>query len=156
MELQSFQIRKQTRRQDCREGKKQMETFGELLTRRRKEKGITLREFARRTGVSAEYLCNIEKSRRTAPPYEILQRFAAALLLSKEEAEEFYDSAASSKNTVNAVPEDLTVFLRDNRRIVLTALRTAKDVEATDEEWEEFMKMLKANREKKEGPENEE
>ena len=155
MELQSFQIRKQTRRQDYREGKKQMETFGELLTRRRKEKGITLREFARRTGVSAEYLCNIEKNRRTAPPHEVLRKFAAALSLSKEEAEEFYDSAASSKNTVNAVPEDLTAFLRDNRRIVLTALRTAKDVDATDEEWEAFMKMLKANREKKEENENE-
>lgn len=59
-----------------------------------------------------------------------------------------YDLAVHSKNTENAVPEDLTGFLNDNR-VVLTALRTAKDVDATDEEWQEFMKMLKENREKK-------
>ena len=56
-----------------------------------------------------------------------------------------YDLAASSRNTENALPEDLTGFLNDNR-IVLTALRTAKDVDATDEEWQEFIKMLKDKR----------
>lgn len=59
-----------------------------------------------------------------------------------------YDLAVHSKSTEDAVPEDLTGFLSDNR-VVLTALRTAKDVAATDEEWQQFVKMLKANRGKK-------
>lgn len=123
-------------------------TFGSFLTLKRKEKGITLREFARRVQVSPEYLCNIEKCRRAAPTQEVLERISKVLGLTKEENEEMYDLAMHSKNTENAVPEDLTGFLYDNR-VVLTALRTAKDVEATDDEWIEFMKMLKINREKK-------
>ena len=107
-----------------------------------------MREFARQVGVSPEYVCNIEKCRRAAPAQEVLWRFARILTLSKEDTERMYDLAVHSKNTENAVPEDLTGFLNDNR-VVLTALRTAKDVDATDEEWQEFMKMLKANREKK-------
>ena len=129
-------------------GEKVENTFGSFLTRKRKEKGITLREFARQVGVSPEYVCNIEKCRRAAPAQEVLERFARILTLSKEDTERMYDLAVHSKNTENAVPEDLTGFLNDNR-VVLTALRTAKDVDATDEEWQEFMKMLKANREKK-------
>ena len=123
-------------------------TFGTFLTQKRKEKGITLREFARKVGVSPEYICNIEKCRRAAPAQEVLGRMAKILMLSKEETEEMYDCAVHSKNTENAVPEDLTGFLNDNR-VVLTALRAAKDVDATDEEWQIFMNMLKSNREKK-------
>ena len=129
-------------------GKSVNNTFGNFLTQKRKERGITLREFARQVGVSPEYICNIEKCRRAAPVQEVLERMARILLLSKEDTARMYDLAVHSKNTENAVPEDLTGFLNDNR-VVLTALRTAKDVDATDEEWQEFMKMLKANREKK-------
>ncbi len=118
------------------------------MTEKRKDRGITLREFARKTGVSPEYLCNIEKSRRVAPGSEILERFAVVLMFTKEEREQMYDLAVNSKNTDNAVPEDLTGFLNDNR-VVLTALRTAKDFDATDEEWNAFMEMLKANRNNK-------
>jgi transcriptional regulator with XRE-family HTH domain len=123
-------------------------TFGVFLTNKRKEKGFTLREFARQVGVSPEYLCNIEKCRRAAPAQDVLARFENVLELSKEDTERMYDLAMYSKNTENAVPEDLTGFLNDNR-VVLTALRTAKDFDATDEEWQEFIKMIKSNREKK-------
>ncbi len=123
-------------------------TFGSFLTEKRKEREISLREFARRTGKSPEYICNIEKSRRVAPGPEILEKFALVLNLTKEEREQMYDLAVNTKNTENAVPEDLTGFLNENR-VVLTALRTAKDVDATDEEWAAFMEMLKANRDKK-------
>ena len=119
--------------------------FGCFLTQKRKERGITLREFARRVGVSPEYICNIEKSRRAAPAQEILEKISNVLMLSKDDTEKMYDLAVHSKNTDNAVPEDLTGFLSDNR-VVLTALRTAKDVDATDEEWQEFIASLEARR----------
>ena len=120
-------------------------TFGSFLTQKRKDRGITLREFARRVGISAEYVCNVEKCRKPAPSAEILEKIAQVLNFSKDEREQMYDLAASSRNTENVLPEDLTGFLNDNR-IVLTALRIAKDVDATDEEWQEFIKMLKDKR----------
>ena len=123
-------------------------TFGAFLTQKRKERDISLRGFARLVGISAEYICNIEKCRRPAPAPDVLKRITAVLTLSKEEEAEMYDLASSSKNTENAVPEDLTGFLNENH-VILTALRTAKDVDATDEEWQAFMRMLHENRKKK-------
>ncbi len=120
-------------------------TFGEFLTRVRKERGITLREFARRVDLSPEYVCNIEKCRKPAPGAEVLERIDTVLNLTADERAEMYDLAANSKNTENAVPEDLTGFLNDNR-VILTALRTARDMDATDEDWHEFMAKLTAKR----------
>ncbi len=120
-------------------------TFGEFLTRVRKDRGITLREFARRVDLSPEYVCNIEKCRKPAPVAEVLERIAMVLNLSSDESAKMYDLAANSKNTDNAVPEDLTGFLNDNR-VILTALRTARDMDATDEDWQEFMAKLTAKR----------
>lgn len=128
-------------------------TFGAFLTQKRKERDISLRGFARLVGISAEYICNIEKCRRPAPAPDVLKKIAAVLTLSKGEEAEMYDLASGSKNTENAVPEDLTGFLNENR-VILTALRTAKDVDATDEEWQAFMQMLHDNRKKKGGGED--
>jgi DNA-binding XRE family transcriptional regulator len=41
---------------------------GEWLRQERKRAGLTLREMARRVGVSAAYLCDIEKNRRNCLP----------------------------------------------------------------------------------------
>lgn len=128
-----------------KDGDTMKKTFGAFLTEKRKERQITLREFARRMDISAEHVCNIEKCRRPAPGADVLERITVVLNLSKTEKEEMYDLAVNSKNTGNAVPADLTGFLNDNR-VVLTALRTAKDVDATDEEWEAFIKMLREHR----------
>lgn len=90
--------------------------------------------YSRRVGLSAEYVCNIEKCRKPAPAADVLAKIALVMNFSKEETERMYDLAASSKNMENSVPEDLKGFLNDNH-VVVTALRTAKDVDATDEEW---------------------
>ena len=41
---------------------------GAWLRERRKRAGLTLREFATRVGVSAAYICDIEKNRRNCLP----------------------------------------------------------------------------------------
>lgn len=53
---------------------------GDWLRGVRKHAGLTLREFAARAGVSAAYICDIEKNRRNCLPamrdaYECLQSF---------------------------------------------------------------------------------
>ena len=45
------------------------QTFGEFLTGKRKERELSLREFARRMGISPVYVCNIEKNRRAHGGY---------------------------------------------------------------------------------------
>ena len=61
-------------------------------------------------------------------------------MLNKEETEEMYDLAAKSKN-IPTVSSDLPEYIMD-KDIVRVALRTAKDVDATDAEWQEFIEKL--------------
>jgi transcriptional regulator with XRE-family HTH domain len=117
------------------------QTFGSFLTEKRMARGKTLRSFATEVGISAVYVCNIEKDRKKAPTDDILERIADNLSLSKEDRELFLDLAAKSK-TNPMVAMDLPEYINE-RDIVRTALRTAKDVDATDVEWQEFIEKLK-------------
>lgn len=113
-------------------------TFGEFLTENRKNNGITLRGFASIIGLSPVYICDIEKDRRPAPAQPLLDKIIEILKLSNEDKLLAYDLAGKSKNTV---PVDLPQYIVE-RDIVKTALRKAKEVDATDEEWQEFIDKL--------------
>jgi transcriptional regulator with XRE-family HTH domain len=116
-------------------------TFGSYITQRRLERDMTLRGFAGKLGISPVYMCNIEKDRRPAPSVDLLDKMAALLLLSVEDKAEMLDLAAKSQNSPS-VAVDLPEYINE-RDIVRVALRTAKDVDATDEEWLEFIERLK-------------
>ena len=124
----------------------EIETFGEFLKMKRRQREISLRKFAERADISPVYMCNLEKNRNTAPSEEILSKMIKLLLLSNEEAAVFYDLAAKSKNAPT-VSHDLTDYIM-GKTLARAALRTAKDVDATDEEWQEFITKLEAKRKK--------
>jgi transcriptional regulator with XRE-family HTH domain len=115
-------------------------TFGSFITEKRLKKEITLRRFAGMLDLSPVYICNFEKDRKPAPKDDVLARIVNILMLSKEETEEMYDLAAKSKNAPT-VSSDLPDYIME-KDIVRVALRTAKDVDATDEEWQEFIKRI--------------
>lgn len=119
-------------------------TFGGFLKEKRQSKNISLRKFAELAGISPVYMCNMEKDRNPAPSEEVLNRMVKLLLLTEEETARFFDLAAKSKK-IPAVSQDLPAYIMD-RDIVRVALRTAKDVDATDEEWQAFIAMLEAKR----------
>ena len=80
----------------------------------------------------------------TAPKDEVVSTIARLMKLTEADTAILYDLAAKTKNSV-VVPQDLPDYIMD-RDIVRVALRTAKDVDATDEEWQEFIAQLKARR----------
>ena len=121
------------------------EVFGDFITRKRTEKEITLRKFSVILNLSPVYVCNFEKGRKPAPKREILDQIVEVLRLSKEEAETMYDLASQSKKSDETVPADLSTLINSSP-IVVTALRTAKDVDATDKEWQEFIQKLEARK----------
>ena len=106
-------------------------TFGAFISTRRKEAKLNLRDTAKHLGISNGYLCDIEQGRRPA-------RISSFLELDKQEHEMLLDLAADSRQTV---PADLPDYIRQHD-IVRAALRVAKEVDATDEEWKAFMEML--------------
>ena len=116
------------------------QTLGSFITRKREERDLTLRGFARMAGISPVYLCNIKKGRCFAVADDKAEKIAELLLLDKDEKALFLDLAAKAQKTP-IVANDLPEYINE-RDIVRVALRTAKDVDATDEEWQEFIERL--------------
>ena len=118
-------------------------TFGSFIRKKRMElePHISLRKMAELLSLSPVHMSNIETGREAAPKNEVLINLARLLKLNKQETEDMYDLAAESKN-YTAVPGDLPEYLTTHQYAKI-ALRVAKDVDATDEEWIEFIDKLK-------------
>jgi transcriptional regulator with XRE-family HTH domain len=121
-------------------------TFGAFIRKKRLalDPHISLRKMAQLLNLSPVYMSNIETGRGAAPKKEVLDNLARILKLNKQEAELMYDLAAESKNfkIQSAVPGDLPEYISTHEYAKI-ALRVAKDVDATDAEWMEFIDKLK-------------
>lgn len=116
--------------------------FGEFISQKRVEKKITLRKMAEMLEVSAPFLTDVEKDRRNPFNMDKLAKLAQILGLSKEENALMLDLAGEKRN---AVAPDLPEYII-GRNYVSAALRTARDLDAGEEEWNQFVKELKERR----------
>ena len=118
-------------------------SFGAFIRKKRMELDphISLRKMATLLNLSPVHMSNIETGREAAPKKEVLDNLSKQLKLTKQEQELMYDLAAESKN-YTAVPSDLPEYITSHEYAKI-ALRVAKDVDATDEEWIEFIEKLK-------------
>ena len=118
-------------------------TFGAFVRNKRMvlEPYISLRKMAELLEISPVYMSNIENDRNPAPKDDILEKMAKLLCLSKSETEQMYEMAAKTK-AYTAVPGDLPEYISANE-CARIALRVAKDVDATDTEWQDFVERLK-------------
>lgn len=114
-------------------------TFGELLTYLREQKDVTLRELARGIGVSAPFLSDVEKGRRSALTAERIEKVVAALHLDEDEKTVLYNAAGKQKKSI---PPDLPEYIMEHE-YVSAALRTARDLDAGEEEWQRFVDDLR-------------
>lgn len=117
----------------------QYQNFGEFLQKKREEKKITLRKMAEMIGVSAPYLSDIEKGRRNPPEMEKLEIISHILLLSDDDKSTMLDLAGKMRNSV---APDLPEYIMD-RDYVAAALRTARDLDASEADWMKFVEELK-------------
>ena len=115
------------------------ETFGQYLSEKRKEKGLSLRRLAAKLGVSAPYLSDGEKDRKTAFDADRIEALAVILLLSKEEKNVLMDLAGQQRKSF--IPPDLARYINEHK-YVRTALRTARDLGAHEEDWRRFAESL--------------
>lgn len=113
-------------------------TFGEFIIKKRQEKELSARQLAIAVGITPEYMCEIEKGRKSAVSDEIMDKLIHTLLLSEEETELFYDLAAIARKTISA---DLPEYIMENE-LVRAAIRTAKKNRIPDEKWEKFIRDI--------------
>ena len=118
-------------------------TFGSFIRNKRLELKpyISLRKMAELLNIAPSYLSTMETGYDSAPKDDILERISAFFKLDKQEKELMYELAAKSK-TYTAIPSDLPEYISANEYARI-ALRVAKDVDATDTEWIEFIEKLK-------------
>ena len=128
-------------------------TFGSFIRNKRVEMKpyISLRKMAEILDIAPSYLSTMETGYNSAPTENILADLARILKLDKDDMEMMYDLAAKSK-TYTAVPEDLPEYISASEYAKI-ALRVARDVDATDEEWIEFIEKLKKRGKKEESTE---
>lgn len=117
----------------------QYQNFGEFLQKKREAKQITLRKMAEMLKMSAPYLSDIEKGRRNPPEMDKLDQIAQILFLSDEERTVMLDLAGKMRNTV---APDLPEYIME-RDYVSAALRTARDLDASEADWLRFVEELK-------------
>ena len=115
------------------------ENFGAFLSDKREERDISLREMARQLGISAPFLSDVEKNRSAPLTAERLEKAAEILHLSGEEKCEMYDIVGKQRDSV---APDLPEYIK-GRDYVSVALRTARDMNAGEKEWQQFIDELK-------------
>ena len=111
--------------------------FGEFIAKKRKERGITLRNMAERLGITPPYYSDIEKSRRNPPDMDMLIKIANELGLTEEDRNLMFDYAGRDRKEI---APDLPDYIK-NTDIVTVALRKAKDL-ASEDDWQQFIDKL--------------
>ena len=117
---------------------KETTNFGEYLKHKREEKQISLRELARRLELSAPFLSDVENNRRAPLTEERLADLANVLNLNEKEKAEMYDIVGKQKGLL---APDLNPYVTE-RPYVNAALRTARNLEANEEDWQWFTDYL--------------
>lgn len=117
----------------------QYKNFGDFLQKKREEKHITLRKMAEMLGISAPFQSDIEKNRRNPPEISKLEAISQILALSDEDKSLMLDLAGKARNSV---APDLPPYIMEHDYVV-AALRTARDLDASEQEWMRFVEELK-------------
>ena len=114
-------------------------TFAQYITAIREREKITLRHMAQNLDVSPAYYSDVEKGRRNPLNLEKLEIFALVTGMTDEEKTVMYDLAGKGRSEV---APDLPDYIM-SRDYVSAALRTARDLDADQSDWDEMVAALK-------------
>lgn len=115
------------------------QNFGEFLQTKREQQKITLRQLAEKLELSAPFLSDVEKGRRNSLDMDRLIMLRQILNLSDDEYETMLNLAGKQRKTV---APDLPEYIME-RDYVSAALRTARDLDAGEAEWQRFVEELR-------------
>lgn len=116
-------------------------SFGEFLGRARIANKMSMKELAEKLMISTPYLCDVEKDRRYPFDKEKLDRLKEILKLDAAETDEMYDLARRGDDSV---APDLPQYV--NHPYVSVALRKARSMNASENEWSDFIRQLEERR----------
>jgi len=111
------------------------ETFGSYVRSLRIKNEIGQRELAKKIGLAASYLNDIEKNKRAAPKNDIIKKLS---LILKVDLDLLNDLAGISKKTL---PPDILDYIEKNPEII-SLLRSAKNNKLKSAEFEKIEEAI--------------
>ena len=115
------------------------QNFGDFLCQKRIKRRITLRELAQELSCTPVFVSDVEKDRRNPFDRERLQKLVTILALTDEERDLMYNLAGKKRQEV---APDIQDYIMDND-FVSAALRTCRDMDVGEEDWEAMIADLK-------------
>ena len=121
-------------------------TFGGYLTQKRKEKGMTIRYFAKEIGISPSFLCDLETDDRAFPSNskkcpDLFNNIVKTLKLNDDEKNELRKLADESMLAGDKISAEISEYLKRVPEASV-ALRKANENNVSKEKWDEIMKIL--------------
>ena len=120
--------------------------FGKFIEQKRKALGMTLRGLAAELEIAPAFMSDIEKGHRYPPNRDKLYDMARILHLSEEDTNTMFDLAAGERD--NTVSPDLPEYIMGNET-ARTALRMARDSNASEATWQRVIEMLEQEEKEK-------
>lgn len=117
--------------------------FGEYIKSKRIKKNITQTKAAKMFGISLSYLSGIERGLRPAPTYDVVDKIADVLELSRKERYRLYDLAAESKQPP-ALADDLVEYIYQYP-VIRDMLRYSMGCNMEGTDWENVFDYVKKN-----------
>lgn len=120
--------------------------FKEFLTLKRKQKGFTLRGFAKELGISPAFLSDLESGNRVIPANSkkypnLLNKIISTLKLDQNDTDLITKLADESMLSKDKVSIEVRNYLQ-NVPLAQQALRKAQQNNISNEEREEFIKLI--------------
>lgn len=110
-------------------------TFGETVRQLRAQRQISQRELARRAGVTAAYISDIERQRRNAPSKALIQKLASILMV---EEERLFDLAGLD---AARIPPDVPEIVKRHSEVVML-LRSISRYQLSDAKIRELTSQI--------------
>ena len=122
------------------------ETFSAFLKRKRLEKKLGLREFARIIDMQPSNYCAVE-SGSLPPPSDKLDAIVSALEI-KKGSSDYYQFMDSASKTRDEIPPDIRELIKSNA-LIPAMLRTIEDTELKPTQLRKIIEDIRSGRYKK-------
>ena len=116
-------------------------TFGAYIRDLRIKNEISQRELAKKVGLAASYLNDIEKDKRSAPKNQVIKKISDIL---KADLNILNDLAGNSKKSL---PPDIIDFVEKNPKVI-SLIRSLKNNNLNDDELEKIETSINKNKTK--------
>lgn len=118
-------------------------TFGEIIKERREELGLSLRSVAKKLGMLAMYLSDIERGNRTPPignnvKEDYMSKIIKVLQIPNDQVDIFYDIAYASKYGISKKIKDYI----NNNTYIENIILLAMNSDLSDEDWQKIISYI--------------